>query len=47
MDKIGIVYFSGTGNTKFVARIIKRELERYNKEASLINIEKNKINTNI
>ena len=46
MDKIGIVYFSGTGNTKFVARIIKRELERYNKEASLINIEKNKINTN-
>lgn len=44
MDKIGVVYFSGTGNTKFIAKIIKRELEIYNKEVDLINIEKDNIN---
>ena len=43
MENIGLVYFSGTGNTKFVATIIKRELEKYNKEVNLINIEKDKI----
>lgn len=44
MKNIGIVYFSGTGNTKFVANNIKRELEIYNKEVNLINIEKGNIN---
>lgn len=46
MENIGIVYFSGTGNTKFVAKIIKRELEKYNKEVNLINIEKGNVNLN-
>lgn len=45
MEKIGIVYFSGTGNTKFMAEIIKKELEKYSKEVDLINIEKDNINS--
>lgn len=45
MERIGIVYFSGTGNTKFVAKTIKKELEKYNKEVDLINIEKDNINS--
>ena len=28
MKKIGVIYFSGTGNTKFVAENIKEELEK-------------------
>lgn len=43
MNRIGIIYFSGTGNTKFVAQNMKIELERYNKEVDLINIEKDTI----
>lgn len=46
MKNIGIVYFSGTGNTKYVAKTIKRELEKYDKEVNLINIEKENINLN-
>lgn len=45
MEKVGIIYFSGTGNTKFVAKTIKRALEKYNKEVDLINIEKDNINS--
>ena len=40
MGKIGIIYFSGTGNTKFAAQTIKEELEKYHKDSDLINIEK-------
>ena len=43
MNRIGIIYFSGTGNTKFVAQNMKIELEKYNKEVDLINIEKDTI----
>lgn len=46
MNKIGVIYFSGTGNTKFVAQNIKAELERYRKDVDLINIEKDRINPN-
>ena len=45
MKKIGIVYFSGTGNTKFVAENIKDVLEEYGEDADLINIEEDMINT--
>ena len=31
MNKIGIIYFSGTGNTKFIAQTIKEELEKLDK----------------
>lgn len=44
MKKIGIIYFSGTGNTKFIAQIIKEELEKYSQDCDLINIEKDSIN---
>ena len=44
MNKIGIIYFSGTGNTKFIAQTIKEELEKHNINSDLINIEKDKIN---
>lgn len=40
MNKIGIIYFSGTGNTKFVAQTIQEELEKYNQDSDIINIEK-------
>lgn len=43
VDKIGVIYFSGTGNTKFVAENIKLELESYNEKVDLINIEKDKM----
>ncbi|MBE6049477.1 MAG: hypothetical protein E7214_02165 [Clostridium sp.] len=43
MKKIGIIYFSGTGNTEFIARVIKEEVEKNNIEADLINIEKDRI----
>ena len=44
MNKIGIIYFSGTGNTKFIAQTIKEELEKHNINSDLVNIEKDKIN---
>lgn len=44
MGKIGIIYFSGTGNTKFAAQTIKEELEKYYQDSDLINIEKDKVN---
>lgn len=46
MNKIGIIYFSGTGNTKFVAQTIQEELEKYNQDSDIINIEKDNINLN-
>ena len=46
MNKIGIIYFSGTGNTKFIAQTIKEELELNNQYSDLINIEQNNINLN-
>ena len=46
MNKIGIIYFSGTGNTKFVAQTIKEELEKYNKDSDLISIEQDNVNLN-
>ena len=44
MNKIGIIYFSGTGNTKFIAQTIKEELEKCNEDCDLINIESKTIN---
>lgn len=44
MSRIGIIYFSGTGNTEFVARNMKEHLESNNKVVDLINIEKDKPN---
>lgn len=43
MTKMGIIYFSGTGNTKFVAENMKAELEKNKIEADLINIEKDEL----
>ena len=42
-NKIGIIYFSGTGNTKFVAQNIAKKLQQWGEELDLINIEKDKI----
>ena len=36
-----IIYFSGTGNTEYVANIIKGEIEKNNIDVSLINIDNN------
>ncbi len=44
MNKIGIIYFSGTGNTKFIAKNMKNKLQEYDYDCDLINIEKDKIN---
>ena len=46
MNKIAVIYFSGTGNTKFIAKNIKNKLQEYGYESDLINIEKDKINPN-
>ncbi|WP_455537945.1 EFR1 family ferrodoxin [Terrisporobacter sp.] len=46
MEKIAVIYFSGTGNTEFVAKNIKNKLQEYGYNCDLVNIEKNKINTN-
>ena len=43
MNKIAVIYFSGTGNTKFIAKNIKNKLQEYGYESDLINIEKDKI----
>lgn len=40
MNMVGIIYFSGTGNTKFVAENIKKFIEESGSRAELINIEK-------
>ena len=31
-NKIGIIYFSGTGNTKFVAQNIAKKLQQWGEE---------------
>lgn len=43
MNKAAIIYFSGTGNTKYVANIIRKSLEYNNTKCDLINIEKGDI----
>lgn len=45
MKKIGVIYFSGTGNTEFIAKKINDELENNNIEVDMINIEKVKLKT--
>ena len=35
-NKIGIIYFSGTGNTKFVAQNIAKKLQQWGEELDLI-----------
>ncbi|WP_455542112.1 EFR1 family ferrodoxin [Intestinibacter sp.] len=45
-NKIGIIYFSGTGNTKFVAQNIKIKLKELGEESDLINIEDDVIEPN-
>lgn len=44
MQKIGIIYFSGTGNTAYVAGTMKKQLEKRDIQVDLINIEKDSIN---
>lgn len=41
--KIGIIYFSGTGNTEFVAQNMAKKLHQWKETVDLINIEKNTI----
>lgn len=41
--KYGIVFFSGTGNTKFVAKQFKKNLEQQGHKATLIDISENKV----
>lgn len=40
--RYGIVFFSGTGNTKFVARQFKKNLEQKGHKATLVDISENK-----
>lgn len=40
--KYGIVFFSGTGNTKFVAKQFKKNLEQKGHKATLVDISENK-----
>lgn len=47
MKKIAVIYFSGTGNTKYIAEKMKKAACDMNFEADLINIEKDKINPGI
>lgn len=47
MEKVAIVYFSGTGNTKYIAEKMKEAIVKTDMEVDLINIEKDKINPNI
>lgn len=42
MKKIAIIYFSGTGNTKFIAENLKLEIT--NQKVDLINIERDRLN---
>lgn len=42
-DKIGILYFSGTKNTKFIAQNIKNVLKNWGEKVDLINIEKDEV----
>lgn len=44
MKKVAIVYFSGTGNTKYIAEKMKAAIIKTNNEVDLINIEKDRIN---
>lgn len=43
MKKIAILYFSGTGNTKYIAEKMKEAAIEKNYEVDLINIEKDKM----
>ncbi|MDP4179422.1 MAG: EFR1 family ferrodoxin, partial [Bacillota bacterium] len=45
MKKLAIIYFSGTGNTKYIAEKMKEAAVKTNTQVDLINIEKDKINT--
>ena len=46
MEKIGVIYFSATGNTKFVAENIKKELKEKGIDSDLVNIEKDILDVN-
>ncbi|MFA9396884.1 MAG: EFR1 family ferrodoxin [Clostridiaceae bacterium] len=46
MEKLAIVYFSGTGNTRYIADKMKESIIKTNIQVDLINIEKNIINPN-
>ncbi|MCP4394256.1 MAG: hypothetical protein GY804_08350 [Alphaproteobacteria bacterium] len=37
-EKIGIIYFSGTGNTKYIAKKIASKLKKQNKQVELIDM---------
>lgn len=43
MSRIGIIYFSGTGNTEYICRYIKKHIESTKNTADLINIEKDSV----
>ena len=43
MIRAAIIYFSGTGNTKFVACNMKKKLEEKNIYTDLINIEEDTV----
>ena len=47
MIRAAIIYFSGTGNTKFVACNMKKKLEEKNIYTDLINIKDYKNKSNI
>jgi NAD-dependent dihydropyrimidine dehydrogenase PreA subunit len=47
MKKLAIVYFSGTGNTKYIAEKMKEAIIKTNVEVDLINIEKDKIDSQL
>lgn len=46
MRKLAIIYFSGTGNTKYIAEKMKEAAVKTNTQVDLIDIEKGKINAN-
>lgn len=47
MNKTAIIYFSGTGNTRFIAEKMKEAAEKINIETDIINIEKDNIDPEI
>lgn len=47
MKKLAIIYFSGTGNTKYIAEKMKAAIMETNVEVDLINIEKDRIQSDI
>lgn len=46
MKRLAIIYFSGTGNTRYVAEKIKKAIIKASIQVDLVNIEKGKINPN-